>query len=362
MRHDGILDTRWVAAAALVLAAHAAGWHALQQALQRQAEAHVSTSQASPRRLAWVELRESIRSSMQSELGMPTESAIKPVPEPLLKPSPPPKRAPRVQGKAFHPSSTAAMPPPVPDAVEAPAHPGALLPLLQAHPPAAQRLHFEVTKLQTNAVHSEGASAQTPPGEATLEWSYEAADRYRIHFVSAGEGAANHRWVSEGTVDAQHGFKPERMAARSKGRSAAVVNFEHAGQRAWFSGPRPEQALAQGAQDRLSWLVQLPAVLSADPKLREVGAEVAMQVLGPRGEASVWRFTVLGPQRLGLDASVVVDTLVLERLGEHLHDTDVKVWLDAAPPHLPWRWQWHLRVLRAPPTVWTRRVMNPTNP
>jgi hypothetical protein len=347
MRHDGVLDTRWVVAAALVLAAHAVGWHALQQALQQETAAHVSAAQASPRHLAWVELR---------------EPAIKPVPEPVLKPSPPPKREPRVQAKALNPSPRATTPPAVASTVEVLAHPTALLPLLQAKPPAAQRLHFEVTKLQTNAVPSEAGLAQNPPGEATLEWSYEAADRYRIDFVSAGEGAANHRWVSEGTVDAQHGFKPERMAARSKGRSAAVVNFEHAGQRAWFSGPRPEQALAQGAQDRLSWLVQLPAVLSADPKLREVGAEVAMQVLGPRGEASVWRFVVHAPQRLALDATVAVDTLVVERLGEHLHDTDVKVWLDAAPPHLPWRWHWHLRVLRAPPTVWTRRVMNPTNP
>jgi len=46
----------------------------------------------------------------------------------------------------------------------------------------------------------------------------------------------------------------------------------------------------------LSWIVQLAAVLAAEPALRRPGAIVSIPVAGLRGEAAVWRFRTVEPE------------------------------------------------------------------
>ncbi len=45
-----------------------------------------------------------------------------------------------------------------------------------------------------------------------------------------------------------------------------------------------------GTQDRLSWMLQLAAIVEAAPERHGPGARVSMFVVGARGDADVWTF------------------------------------------------------------------------
>jgi hypothetical protein len=113
------------------------------------------------------------------------------------------------------------------------------------------------------------------------------------------------------------------------------VNFQHEAGRITFSGPQLQYPLLPGAQDRLSWMLQLPAVLEAEPSLREPGSEVLIFVAGTRGDGQVWTFTVQGRQDLQAPDGPVAGTLHLRRPATRPYDTQVDVWLDPARHHLP---------------------------
>ncbi|HVO08395.1 MAG TPA: hypothetical protein VMT83_16500 [Burkholderiaceae bacterium] len=99
-----------------------------------------------------------------------------------------------------------------------------------------------------------------------------------------------------------------------------------------FSGPRWEWPLPAGAQDRLSWLVQLVAIASATPDALRDGAKLSMWVVGTRGALSAWHFEVRGRQPDG-----AASAWWLVREPEHPYDLRVEVWLDPARGHWPLR-------------------------
>jgi hypothetical protein len=96
-----------------------------------------------------------------------------------------------------------------------------------------------------------------------------------------------------------------------------------------------EHPLAAGAQDRLSWMLQLPAVLAADPAAFAPGARVSMQVAGARGEADVWTFGVEAVEALDVPEGRIDGAWRLLREPRRPYDTRVEVWLDPARHFLP---------------------------
>ena len=84
-------------------------------------------------------------------------------------------------------------------------------------------------------------------------------------------------------------------------------------------------------------MLQLPAVMEAEPALREPGSEVLIFVAGTRGDGQVWTFTVQGRQDLEAPAGPVAGALHLRRAAARPYDTQVDVWLDPARHHLPVR-------------------------
>jgi Protein of unknown function (DUF3108) len=84
-------------------------------------------------------------------------------------------------------------------------------------------------------------------------------------------------------------------------------------------------------------MLQLTAVLAADPSLGDVGRQLQLFVAGVRGEAAVWTFTSLGAEALELPAGAVATALHFRREAERPYDTRVDVWLDPARHHLPVR-------------------------
>ena len=175
--------------------------------------------------------------------------------------------------------------------------------------------------------------------QAQLIWRPEPDTA--TYTLSLGLGAVG--TASVGGLDL-HGLAPERHVETRRGRELRAANFQRqpaaeGGGRITFSGPRIEHPLWPGVQDRLSWMLQLPAVLAAEPGLGQPGREVLLLVVGVRGEAAPWVFRVVGSGPLALPAGVVAEALHLQRTPRHAHDTQVDVWLDPARHHLPVRWR-----------------------
>jgi hypothetical protein len=202
------------------------------------------------------------------------------------------------------------------------------LPVYPTVMPPALRLRY--IQRRGEALSEVEVSWQPAPGRYTLSWRGSAANGQPLGRASQG--------VLQG-----HGIEPERYTESRRGREQRAVNFQRDAGLITFSGPQRRVPLSAGAQDRLSWLLQLAGVMSADPGLASPGREVSMRVAGPAGDADVWQFIVQGGEPDAADAGVP-GALHLRRQALRPYDTQVDVWLDPGRYHLPVR-----VVLRAHP-------------
>ena len=175
------------------------------------------------------------------------------------------------------------------------------------------------------------------------QWRYATeGGRYRLELQTLVLGQNVSHLRSEGGSSAA-GLEPLRFVDGRRGRDRRAVNFQRdapGGPRISFSGPGHELPLPEGVQDRLSWLLQLAAIVDTDPALRRPGARVLMWVVSPRGEADVWTFEVTGAETLRGDDGRTQPALALQRKADRNLDTEVRVWLDPAAHHLPLRAAW----------------------
>ena len=134
-----------------------------------------------------------------------------------------------------------------------------------------------------------------------------------------------------------HGLMPERFVDRRRGKDRLAANFDHGSGRITYSGSAASQPLHLGAQDRLSWMVQLAAILEAAPARHGTGSRISLSVSGARADVDTWTFIVQGRQRLNLPSGATVEALRLTREPRRPYDTQVEVWMDPAQHHLPVR-------------------------
>jgi hypothetical protein len=172
-------------------------------------------------------------------------------------------------------------------------------------------------------------------GRGTLQWR-RAGGTYELALEVTVMGVAALSQSSRGGFDAA-GLAPQRFVDRRRGRDAQAANFRRDAGLVSFSGSAGSLPLPPGAQDRLSWLVQLPAVLAANPALRRPGSELRAFVVGARGDGAAWSFSVLGAPTVTLADGRPVAALHLQRLPRHEHDTLAEVWLDATRHYMPVR-------------------------
>ena len=194
-------------------------------------------------------------------------------------------------------------------------------------------------------------------GNAELQWS-AGAGRYALSLRGGISGGPGFGWDSHGTLDS-HGIAPERYTESRRGRELRAANFRRETAAITFSGPPIEQPLLPGTQDRLSWMLQLAAVLQADPALSRSGQEIVLFVAGSRGDAAVWVFDVLGLEEVEVADGGTLVALRLRRNPERLYDTAVDVWLDPARSHLPVRARLALRQGGVGTELLLRRVEMP---
>ncbi len=166
-------------------------------------------------------------------------------------------------------------------------------------------------------------------GQAWLHWRSQA-DGYELQLQRRLPSRALPGWRSEGRRDAL-GLAPLRFAVLRGQREMLALNFRREQGLISYSASSELQPLPPATQDRLSWWLQLPALLQAwqaqhGAPLPDQRFEIPVALI--RGGLRRWTFRVLG-QEEGL--------WHLQRGGLGPHDTRLDVWLDPARQYLPVR-------------------------
>jgi Protein of unknown function (DUF3108) len=180
-------------------------------------------------------------------------------------------------------------------------------------------------------------------GQGELRFEHDTASgRYQLQLLL--QGPQRPMWEQSSTGSAQgHGLQPEQFHDRRRGRRIGTADFDRAAGQVRFSGKAPPLPIAEAAQDRLSWMVQLPAALAADAALQRPGSTVWLQVFSARGDVQLWAFEVQGLQAVAMGDGSTVEALHVRRLPERLYDTQIDAWLDPAGQFLPvqlWLTHW----------------------
>ena len=172
-------------------------------------------------------------------------------------------------------------------------------------------------------------------GSAELSWRRQG-EAYELSLDTELPGKPALGSTSRGAVDA-NGVAPLRMVERRRDKALRAVNFQREAGLITFSGPQIEHALHPGVQDRLSWMLQLPGIVEADPALAREGARLTLFVVGTRGDAEAWHFEVQRPEALALPSGTTAQAVVLKREPSRPYDTRIEIWLDPSRQHLPVR-------------------------
>lgn len=180
------------------------------------------------------------------------------------------------------------------------------------------------------------AEAQGIPLSASGELHWHHDGRQYEARLSVGNFLRTRVQTSRGQIGGQ-GLLPVRFSDKSGSERAA--HFERgpdgAGGKVVFSANSPSLALAPLAQDRLSVLLQLAAMLAGEPARFAPGAEFSLQVVGAR-DSDIWVFRLEGQELLDLPIGAQ-QTIKLTRLARREYDQKVEVWLAQAMGYLPAR-------------------------
>ena len=243
----------------------------------------------------------------------PTAKAVAPVRRPAAqaRPASPPVQLALNEVPARPTPETAAEPMPDPDAI----------PHYRTRLPPATTLRYE---MQRGLLR----------GTSDLSWRPQG-DRYELTLEAKVGGLPVLTQVSSGGFDAA-GVAPLRFTDQRLRRAATAANFQRSADKITYSGAPDAFALRAGAQDRLSWMVQLAAIVAAEPQLATPGAKVVMYVTGSHGDAGVWSFRCVGLETVDVRGSPI-DAIKFIREPREPYDTTVQVWLDPARHDLPVR-------------------------
>jgi hypothetical protein len=199
--------------------------------------------------------------------------------------------------------------------------PAPTVPLYRTATPPAITMHYS---LQRGPFSGVGELAWAPQG-----------NRYSLSLTGRVAGLRLLQQTSTGQLGA-HGLVPEQFSDQ-RARGAALV-ATLAGERRviTFSSGAPETPWLHGTQDRLSWMVQLPAILNGLPKPPVSGLGIELYVTGARGDTDTWTFRFLGLESVATAAGTF-SAAKWVREPRRPNDTSVEVWLDPARHHLPIR-------------------------
>jgi hypothetical protein len=166
-------------------------------------------------------------------------------------------------------------------------------------------------------------------GQATLAWQHDG-QHYTLQLDGRGTLQALVEQRSTGGFDSA-GLAPERLVDRRRGKGWQAAHFQRETGRISFSGPQAQFPAWAGAQDRLSWVVQMAAILSAMPA---PPPELALFVVDARGHGGLWRFAPQGEVLVDTAAGPVTAQL-WRRDPPRPEGLRVEAWLDPHAGHWP---------------------------
>lgn len=190
--------------------------------------------------------------------------------------------------------------------------------------PPAMTLRYEVSH---GALHGSGDIVWRPAG-----------DRYELGFDFRLGGLKLLSQSSRGRIDAD-GLAPDEFTDQRIGKRPDTARFDRETGKITYSGSADEFTLHPGAQDRLSWMMQLAAIVAATPALARADAKIVMQVTGSRHDATIWTFRCLGTEPVDTrqGATRAIKFIREPREPGDSHDTTVQIWLDPARHDVPLR-------------------------
>lgn len=240
-----------------------------------------------------------------------------------VRPAAPPAATPPLPA----PQEATTQPPADSDAAAQPLPPGAPAPLAAVPPHAAAvpqpaRLRYEVQ------AQARGLALR---GQAELHWQHDGSS-YEARLQMGGPLLPTRVQTSSGRITPQ-GLEPGRFSDRY--RSEQATHFLREQGKLVFSNNRPEAALLAGAQDRLSVVLQLAAMLAGDPAHYPPGSAIAIPTAGTRDSES-WVFTVEGEEDLKLPGGALRG-LRLQRLPRKEYDYKLELWLAPGMDYAPVR-------------------------
>ena len=131
----------------------------------------------------------------------------------------------------------------------------------------------------------------------------------------------------------EEGLLPERFG--DKTRSELAAHFQRDKGIISFSANSPDAPLLKGAQDRLSVVLQLSALLAGDPTRYPAGTVLSFQTVSQR-EAEVWQFAVDKEEMLDLPMGRM-PAIKLTRTPRREFDQRVELWFAPQMAYLPVR-------------------------
>ncbi|HEY0887893.1 MAG TPA: DUF3108 domain-containing protein [Ramlibacter sp.] len=201
-----------------------------------------------------------------------------------------------------------------------------------ASPPAAAAMSIRIpASVQLRYQVAMQARQQASVGTSELTWRHEGTS-YEARFEISAPPSRPRVQHSAGSIGSL-GLEPARFGDRGRGEQAA--HFDREGQRVVFSNNRPAAPLAPGAQDRLSVLLQLAALVAGSPDKFPAGAIVVVQTATTR-EADRWIFTVDGEEELQLPGGDL-RAVKLSRPPRGEFDPRLEVWLAPGQAYVPVR-------------------------
>lgn len=266
-------------------------------------------------------------------------------------PSPEPAPAPTPQAEEQSPPEPV-LPPPTPLA-EAPAP--------EAQEPAAPTENTQPQPSDAGQGSGEGAGAGAGAGAGTpgAREPLKVPGSVRLDFAVTGQQGAQPMsgvfgeliWLQDGasynarlalrvlfrTIRTQTsvgalsaaGIEPSRFSDAR--RSEVATHFVRDSGQIVFSSTTAPAPLMPGAQDRLSVILQLTALMAGDPERHAPGSSFSIQTAGAR-DAEIWQFSVEADEQLETPAgSYLARRLV--RLPRKAYDQKIELWL---APELAW--------------------------
>jgi hypothetical protein len=168
---------------------------------------------------------------------------------------------------------------------------------------------------------------------AELLWKQDGQD-YQARLEVSAFLLGSRVQTSQGSLGAE-GLMPTRFS--DKTRSELAAHFQRDKGIISFSANSPDAPLLKGAQDRLSVVLQLGALLAGDPTRFPPGTMLSFQTVSQR-EAEVWQFLVEKEELLQLPIGEV-SAIKLNRKPRRDFDQHIELWFAPSLGYLPVRFR-----------------------